>query len=103
MEEASPHLDQSQLSGAHFELFVKEVAERFSELRRIGNLFGEHRRRLAAIREIGSSDEERALDWRNACDFMSLKIIEGNEIGLVQLDPASYPILEDSWLQRVKQ
>ena len=103
MNGTTPEHESSSLSAQHFELFIKRVAEHFSELRRLGDLLAEHRRRLASIRDIWELEAEMVLDWSNACDFMALKVIEGNEIDLTQLEPASYPVLEDSWLHRVKE
>jgi hypothetical protein len=103
MNGTTPEQAEPSLSPHHFELFIRQVAQRLSDLRRLTDYESEHRRRLASIRDSWSSEEDMALDWRNACEFMALKIIEGDEIDLTQLAPASYPVLEDSWLQRIKQ
>jgi hypothetical protein len=101
MSETTFEPEEPALSPQHFELFIKHAAQRFSQLRRLSHYQSELRHRL--FRDSWSSEEDMALDWRNACDFMALKIIEGNEIDLAHLLPASYPVLEDSWLQRVKE
>jgi hypothetical protein len=90
-------------SNQHLDYLVKHVAEWFSELRRIRKLLWEHEQRLGSLHEVHSSDHEMRGDWKNACAFVALKVIEGAELDLTQLDPSSYRILEEVWLKRVKQ
>ncbi|MDQ3848020.1 MAG: hypothetical protein M3261_03595 [Thermoproteota archaeon] len=49
-----------------------------------------------------STAEGMSKDWEDACAFACLKIIEG-EIDFTQIEPASYPLLEDTWLRDVKR
>lgn len=81
---------------------IKEAAERFSELRRIKNIFWEHQYRLRHIKEISSSEQEMKLDWKNACVFVASKIFHGDGINLSQIDSHSYSILEEVWLRDIK-
>src|SRR5262249_27541498 len=57
---------------------------------------------LEHLRSVFSSEAEMINDWRNACAYMTLLIIEG-QINLARVDPTSYPRLEATWLRRVKE
>ena len=53
---------------------MKEAAERFSELRRIRNIFWEHQHRLKHLHDVASTEQEMVIDWNNARTFISSKI-----------------------------
>jgi hypothetical protein len=92
-----------RLSAQHLDLFIKQAAERFSQIRRVRTLFWEHQRKLNSIHDMHSTYHEMNDDWENACTLVALQILEGAEIDLTQIDPLSYRILEGVWLRHVKQ
>ena len=91
------------LSEQLLENFVREVAGRFQILRKVQKLFWEHQARLRNVALIPSTNEEMLNDWCDACAFVTLKIVEGDEISFTDIGPQSYRLLEDVWLRRVKQ
>jgi hypothetical protein len=98
-----PPATESLLSARHLELVVRQAAEHFSEMRRINRLFREHSQRLQDLRNIPSTAEDMLDDWLEACAFAALQIFEGEAIDFSQVEPASYPLLEDVWLKRIKR
>ena len=83
--------------------YVQFHAERFGIFRRMHALDREFWDRIERSGEYPSSEEERIEDWLDACAFLSLKIMEGKEFTLGQLEPAAYRLLEDAWLKTIKQ
>src|SRR5260221_8800192 len=88
------------LSEQLLENFVREVAGRFQILRKVQKLFWEHQARLRNVALIPSTNEEMLNDWCDACAFVTLKIVEGDEISFTDIGPQSYRLLEDVWLRR---
>jgi len=96
--------DQRSLSAQHLELIIKPMAERFSEVRRLGTLGRDYAERKAQfLRGIVSSKSEMDADWYQASVWVVLKIIEGEDIDLIQVDPSCYPTLEAVWLGCIKR
>lgn len=92
----------SSISNDTIMFIIKEAAERFSELRRIRNIFWEHQYRLKHLQDIASTKQEMIIDWNNACTFISSKILHSDDIQLSQIDSRTYPILEEVWLKDIK-
>lgn len=84
------------------EELVRQVAERLSYIRRVNRVFYEHARKLERVRDIASNKDDMDNDWRDACAFTALKIIDG-EIEFTDIESGDYPILEDVWLTQIKR
>ena len=93
---------EQTISNNTIKFIIKEAAERFSELRRIKNLFREHQHRLKHIKNRPSSKQEMLNDWENACIFVASKILHGDNIYFAQIDSESFPIMEEVWLKDIK-
>ena len=91
------------ISAQHMEVFLREIAERFSELRKIHSLLEIHRQRLRLVRELPSTQAEMTDDWNKAKAFLCLKILEGDDVGFTQLEPQTYAMLEEVWVEEVVQ
>jgi|SRR5271157_392250 len=100
------HLEQDlehtqYLSAKHVEVLLKQIAEGFSDLRKIRKF--EHMLHLDYLRNMPYSVEEMREDWSDACAFLALMILEGTDISFLQLEPASYHLLEEVWFKTAKQ
>src|SRR4051794_18634574 len=78
-------------------LFVEAVAEKHSQARwHLQHAYRAH------LRGILDSREDRDRDWFQACNFMSLKVLEG-EIPFSTFGAGSYYLLEGAWFKDVAE
>jgi hypothetical protein len=95
----TPTSQSLSLTSDHLHFTLRQVAELFGHLRWVNRLIDY----AAPLRAIHDTDEDRLNDWLDACAFMALKALEGDEIRLTDLHPGCFPYFEDVWLKRVKQ
>ena len=89
-------------SDRHLRLLVKQVSEKLSLIRRIKRISQEHERLLERVREVPSNEDEMQKDWRDACAFVGLAVIDGT-IPFTDVTPVSFPVLEEIWLSSVNK
>jgi len=87
----------------HLLAYIRQISEQISEIRRIEHLLWEHKHRLKNLNQMPSTPQEMESDWCDAVAYLGLKVLEGVEVQLTQLEPESYFLLEEVWLNRIKQ
>lgn len=92
------------ISGEAMQRLITMSAKQFGQIRKIRAIMWQYEERLRDIdRSIPSTQEEMISDWRTAQVFIALKVLRGVEMGLSSLHPDSYPVLEDVWVEEIKQ
>jgi len=99
----TPEPRSEGLSAQHLELFIRQMAEQLSDIRKMKRLLWEHRQRVEHIREWPSTEQEMRDDWNEACSLLALTILEDTDLQIAHLEPASFPHVEAIWLSDAKR
>ena len=83
-------------------LFIEQVAERFSCIRRANYLYTQFKEKVSRISDISSTKDEIFNDWKNACIFITINFMEGG-MPFLDVKPNSYFLIENVWLEEIKQ
>ncbi|MDD5269263.1 MAG: hypothetical protein PHO08_19470 [Methylococcales bacterium] len=100
---SSTMIKTSLLSKNMYEVFIKQAAEKISEVRRLMVLGSHYEYYIHHINDIGSSDEDKKADWERAVTFLGSCVLYEDNVQFNQLDPECYQHLELTWLDEIKK
>jgi len=82
---------------------IRNMAERYSDIRKLSAYYQEHKDFLKNLRAIPSTEAQMNDDWKNASVDFASRIIKGDIFAISDLCPATFYTLEDVWLCDIKK